>query len=226
MDLEELCRSEGLDPDSLDETVRWAKSRAEELIAGVVADSELGPILDAQWEDESGLDVLPTAAATQGAEATPAAEADAGLDALPAQAEPQASTQPRAELRNMLAEGARRAMDLPPLPGGGHAAPMKEMTQEIDADDIELLDDDDLMLVEDDDDDEEDEPAADAGGGGGGDEVPEWQQALNSAHLGGGEQADHDSGLLRMPKAAEPAPPDEDDGDAEQSSVDVDVSDL
>lgn len=81
---------------------------------------------------------------------------------------------------------------------------------------IELLDDDMIELVEDDDDD-----ADEADMGGDEDEVPEWKAALTSAQLGGGPQADEDSGLLRPPSSPEPEPeaPVDDDED-------VDLGDL
>ncbi len=243
MDLDELCASEGLDEQDLQDTVQWAKARADELVAGLVADAELGPILDAAWEDESALNRLPSAppplaledalvgsadeAAAIAREVIEAAlgQAQAETDMAATPSEPEEPTQPRAELRDMLAHGAKPALDLPPLPGAGHA-PMKEMTQEIDADEIELLDDEDLELV---DDEPPAPPSADEAGGRGVDEVPEWQQALASAHLGGGAKADHDSGLLRIPGASDSDTDEDERGaatSADPSDVDVDVSDL
>ncbi|MEM7151905.1 MAG: hypothetical protein AAF799_03640 [Myxococcota bacterium] len=72
---------------------------------------------------------------------------------------------------------------------------------------IELLDDDDLELVEEDEDEDEGQGPAES-------EPAEWAAALASAQLGGGDQADADSGLL---KPAELAPIDtsETDGPAE-----------
>jgi hypothetical protein len=239
MDLDELCRSEGLDPDALEETVAWARARADELVAGLVADAELGPILDAVWEEESALNVLPPldplehdsdASGPMGVEEASAAlevapppdyddgrayEEPSSSSEVPAEgmAEAEAGAQPEAAasaepttLRDMIADGARPVLGLPPIPGSYQAAPMKEMTQEIDADEIEMLDDDELELMMD------DEPAAgpptnEPPPSSGGD-VPEWQQALNSAQLGGGSQADHDSGLLRIhPPGTRPPEP-------------------
>jgi hypothetical protein len=271
MDLEELCQAEGLDADELQRTVQWARTRSEEIVAGLVADAELGPILDAVWEDESGLNRLPVRAADPEVAAAPAPESDpideemapvdvgalvddvlahseqgaangarpevAAANGATDQGEAQAASadpglpdeaddeitapqDPPSNLRDMLAGGARPALEQPPM-GESTAPSTKEMTQEIEVDDIELLDDDDLELV-----DDEPEPSDAV------DEPPEWQQALNSAALGGGAEADHDSGLLRMPgrparstaHAGEPEaaakPP------SEASSVDVDLSDL
>src|SRR5688572_21424362 len=58
MDLEELLRREGLDAEGLEKTVAWARDRAEELVAPLVADAELGPLLDDQWEEESSPNLM------------------------------------------------------------------------------------------------------------------------------------------------------------------------
>lgn len=66
--------------------------------------------------------------------------------------------------------------------------------EDLGEEEIELLDDDDLELLEEEEDDE------DAGSDDGSE--PEWKAALTSAQLGGGEQADRESGLYRVDNAA------------------------
>lgn len=221
MDLEELLQREGLDAERLRETVAWAKDRADELVAGLVADAELGPLLDAQWEDEgSSARPLPRAPMKPALQArrelgddrgapdeVARASSDPGLDFALADAglvapsevvhgepPPEDVTQPRAfPPAPRDREGSRPNLPLPPLP----VAP--STTEEIIDDEIELLDEDDLELVE-----EslarrapESQLAAPAD-----DDVPEWKRALSSAQMGGGLQADRDSGLYRLDRVA------------------------
>jgi hypothetical protein len=220
MDLEELLQREGLDAERLRETVAWAKDRADELVAGLVADAELGPLLDAQWEDEGSsarpLPRAPVKPALQARELgddrgapdeVARASSDPGLDFALADAglvapsevvhgepPPEDVTQPRAfPPAPRDRDGSRPDLPLPPLP----VAP--STTEEIVDDEIELLDDEDLELVE--------ESLArrapeSQGGAHDADDVPEWKRALSSAQMGGGLQADHDSGLYRLDRVA------------------------
>lgn len=231
MDLEELLQREGLDAERLRETVAWAKDRADEIVAGLVADAELGPLLDAQWEDEGSqarpLPRPPVQASSQihdtAASATPTevarassdpgldfALADAGLvaptEAAKGEGVAEEVTQPRAfPPAPRDREGSRPNLPLPPLPGAHRPEIAPAHTDEIVDDEIELLDDEDLELVE------ESlargrapQPAA-----ADDEDVPEWKRALSSAQMGGGLQADRDSGLYRLDRVAGAPPPED-----------------
>ncbi|MEX1368691.1 MAG: hypothetical protein AB1Z98_36525, partial [Nannocystaceae bacterium] len=105
----------------------------------------------------------------------------------------------------LAGEHDAEAEDAGPSEPAADAEPDEDIEE---LEEIELLDDDMIELV----DEDEDE-----------DEVPEWKAALTSAQLGGGQQADEDSGLLRPPTGAAgsapaPAPAPADD--------DVDLGDL
>jgi hypothetical protein len=241
MDLEELLQREGLDPERLRETVAWAKDRADELVAGLVADAELGPLLDDQWEDEGSQPRLLPRPPVERREPAASEEAarqssDPGLDfaladaGLVAPSEPAVAeevTQPRAfPPAPRDREGSRPNLPLPPLPLPGVPRPdaSPSTTEEIVDDEIELLDEEDLELVEESlarrapqsEHGAEHAPEAEPGPDGEGEDVPEWKRALSSAQMGGGLQADRDSGLYRLDRvsgAPTPAPEPEADGD-------------
>jgi len=203
---------------------------------------EAGPMADAAYDPGSVAsplpeppqeEPLPGVPSTTPAELQPAAEGAGAVEG------PEDVTQPR----ELMPEGHQEA------PGVTHSGSI-----EIDEDEIELLDDDDLELVDDDDDDQPSEapsggtqpgtpaPAPPpAGGNGHAENVPEWQAALTSAQLGGGAEADQESGLYRLqgtsvekvggqpapteePAAAAPAAVDKPvEGD---ESMDVDLGDI
>lgn len=207
MDLEELLQAEGLDAERLKDTVEWARGRADELVSGLIADAELGPLLDAQWEDEGSQPIrlselagapAPSPSEDDGGEleerASPVGELQARDPAVPHEPAHEDVTQPRALSPGR--EDSRPNLPLPPIPGTPRTV-APATTDEIVDDEIELLDDDDLELVE-------DSltrgriPSDDPGEDPGEDDVPEWKRALSSAQMGGGAQADHDSGLWRM----------------------------
>ncbi|MBL4684722.1 MAG: hypothetical protein JKY37_09055, partial [Nannocystaceae bacterium] len=66
-------------------------------------------------------------------------------------------------------------------------------------------------------------------------DVPEWQAALNSASMGGGAQADEDSGLYRIgagkveraePSEPEPSEPEPASAPEHDESMDIDLGDI
>jgi len=76
MELEDLLQSEGLDADGAEGTLSWARARAEELVAGLVADSELGPLLDSAAANTAEQDDVPRPARTGGTQPSMAAVSD------------------------------------------------------------------------------------------------------------------------------------------------------
>lgn len=318
MELEELLASEGIEGDGdAADTLAWARQRAEELVAGLVADHELGPLLDADFASSGANGAaadVPQVHARGTTEPTPVAEDSAAEvvgdvpEAMPLGAEtasaladlpppperpdlpevgPGVEAGPMADaafdqgsVAKALPSEDEALLGVPPVDGAPASPDVvaadsvlsegngDDITQpralvpsepgvtnsgsiEIDDAEIEMLDDDDLELVEEDDDDDQapDEAAAapalegappsdgpDTGEGG---SVPEWQAALNSAAMGGGEDADRDSGLYRIKEGSvENALTDPEDGAAPPApapapaavegdeSMDIDLGDI
>lgn len=304
MDLDDLLEREGIDTSEVDDTLAWARTRAEELVVGLDSDPELAALLeggatptptgepDAELDldttqprsvDEAAAELAEAEAQVAvaqaefddaGAEDPPELDPLAGIDfddlpgvdededqepLAPALVEPPLgnrdhepeegvdSTIPSMqaplsvdETLSMSTEGfsvdqtQRAANPLDAAPegalhevspthiertDGGEAADAlasaaegrEEDEEEIEEfEEFEILDDDDLELVEDDDDDDDEVDAASiASSTTPAGEVPEWQAALTSAQLGGGREADEDSGLLPRPESPEPSEPSE-----------------
>lgn len=263
MELQELLDSEGLGPDEMAETLAWARERAEELVAGLVADGELGPLLDADFEgsplpqressDESFASPDDEARAVSAATADALAELPAppdgpelpevaaGVEGSVATSLPEADQGHSAEVvqatHGLGIEPAGDEITQPRALNEAMAGVTNSGSIEIDDEEIELLDDDDLELVDDDDagvDGPTAAPPAMPGPAASQQDVPEWQAALNSASMGGGAQADQDSGLYRIgagkveqvqpaSESEEPVAPSAPEHD---ESMDIDLGDI
>ena len=88
MELDDLLEREGLDAQSVEQTLEWARDRAQQLVADVGADPELGPLLDdAAPVPSTPVQVAPPAPVETVNQAPAAAEPE-GAEEAPVEAEP------------------------------------------------------------------------------------------------------------------------------------------